>query len=133
MAGYSGTPLPRKLGIEEGHVVALLGAPEGFRDALGAVPDRVRFVAKATGANVVLVFATSRKDFRARWAAARAAIPKDGAIWACWPKKASGVATDLDFDAVQSTGLASGLVDVKVCAVDEVFSGLKFVYRTKDR
>lgn len=132
-AGYSGTPLPKKLGIKEGHVVALLGAPRSFRETLGNVPDGVRFATKPEGANVVLVFATARRDFDSRYAKARAVIAKDGAIWVCWPKKASGVATDLDFDVVQSTGLASGLVDVKVCAVDEVYSGLKFVYRTKDR
>jgi hypothetical protein len=134
MAGYSGTPLLKKLGIKEGHRVALVSAPKGFAAALGALPDGARIVKTlARGADVVLAFAATRAALVAGFPRGVGAIPADGAVWACWPKKSSGLATDLAEHDVQAFGLAAGLVDVKVCAVDETWSGLKFVVRLSAR
>ncbi|HUH13317.1 MAG TPA: DUF3052 family protein [Longimicrobiales bacterium] len=134
-AGYSGTPLPRKLGIKDGHRVLLSGAPAGFRDTLGTLPGDVTLATRAARRDfdVILLFAKDEARLAARLAALKERIHSAGAIWLCWPKKASGVRTDLDGNVVRGTGLAAGLVDVKVCAVDETWSGLRFVYRVADR
>lgn len=135
MAGYSGTPLAKKLGLKDGHRLALLGAPEGFLDALDP-PDLASIVASLRGEaplDVVLLFTTSAKDLARRFAPARDRIAKDGGLWVCWPKRASGVATDLTETEVRAHGLRAGLVDNKVCAVDETWSGLRFVWRRADR
>ncbi len=136
VAGYSGTPLPKKLGIREASRVALLRAPGGFDATLGALPAGARLQRDLRGTapvDVALLFTTSRADLEARFAKARDRIAKDGGLWVCWPKKSSGVATDLTEDVARVVGLAHGLVDNKVCAVDETWSGLRFVWRTKDR
>ncbi|MEO8586569.1 MAG: DUF3052 domain-containing protein [Acidobacteriota bacterium] len=134
MAGYSSTPLPKKLGIKGGHRVALVSAPKGFAVVLGVLPAGARIVkSPAGGADVVLVFAGSRAALAEGFPRGAGAIPADGAVWACWPKKSSGVATDLVENDVRAFGLGLGLVDVKVCAVDETWSGLKFVVRLSDR
>jgi hypothetical protein len=134
MAGYSGTPLAKKLGIREGHRVALVGAPEGFEAKLAPLPEGVRLSRRAQGRlDVVLFFSRSEADLVDRFFRLKERLEPVGGLWIAWPKKASGVATDLSFDAVQRVGLAAGLVDNKVCAVDETWSGLRFVYRLKDR
>lgn len=133
MAGYSGTPLPKKLGIKEGHVVALVGAPDDFTLAL---PERAALRKSLRGSkplDVVLLFCRREKDLVARFPKAKSRIAKNGGLWVCWPKKSSGVATDLGDGVVRGLGLAGGLVDNKVCAIDETWSALRFVWRTKDR
>jgi hypothetical protein len=126
-AGYSGTPLPRKLGIKDGHRVAILAAPARLPAGLALLPASVTVERRLRGAafDVVLLFAT-------RLAAARLLDPAGG-LWVVWPKRASGVTTDVSEDRVRDVALAVGLVDNKVCAVDEVWSGLRCVYRLKDR
>jgi hypothetical protein len=136
MAGYSGTPLPKKLGIKEDSIVALLGAPAGFEKVLGALPAGASTKTDLRGKapiDVVLLFTKSRADLAERFAKTRDRIAQNGGLWVCWPKKSSGVATDLTEDVAREIGLAEGLVDNKVCAIDEVWSGLRFVWRTTDR
>jgi CheY-like chemotaxis protein len=130
MAGYSGTPLPKKLGIREGSTVALLGAPERFETTLGALPEGVRIRRDPrAAAERVLLFTRSQADLRRRFAAATRAMADGGGLWIVWPKKTSGLATDLDGNVVRAFGLGRGLVDYKVCAVDETWSGLLFARR----
>jgi hypothetical protein len=134
MAGYSGTPLAKKLGIREGYVVVLAGAPDGFEAMLDPLPAGAVVGRRArSGADVVLLFAPSRAVLERRFAPLAAALDRAGGLWVCWPKRSSGVVTDLDENAVRSHGLAAGLVDNKVCAVDDTWSGLRFVYRRADR
>lgn len=132
-AGYSGTPLPKKLGLREGSRVLLVGAPREF--ALSPIPPRAVLHRRRAGADydVVLLFAPDRRALVAGFATATTAIVMNGAVWVCWPKRASGVATDLDENAVREHGLGCGLVDVKIAAVDATWSGLKFVRRLRDR
>jgi hypothetical protein len=134
MAGYSGTPLPRKLGIKEGHRVAFPGAPEGFEATLGPLPDGVTVRARARGPlDVIVFFAVRRAELERRFAGLMGAIERDGGLWIAWPKRSSGVATNLTEDAVREIGLSNGLVDNKVCAIDDTWSGLRLVYRLADR
>lgn len=134
MAGYSGTPLPSKLGLKEGFAVALLGAPSGFRRGLAPLPARISWHSQLRpGLDCVLLFARDLATLEARFSPAAASLSTAGMLWVAWPKKASKVPTDLTEDRVRAHGLARGLVDVKVCAVDEVWSGLKFVRRLRDR
>ncbi len=134
MAGYSGTPLPKKLCIKEGARVALAGAPPGFESVLGVLPKGAEFVSPSRkGLDVILLFARSRAELVRRFESLAARIKPDGSLWVAWPKKSSGVETDLAEGYVRQHGLDVGLVDVKVCAVDETWSGLRFVYRLKDR
>ncbi|MDX1384163.1 MAG: DUF3052 domain-containing protein [Thermoanaerobaculia bacterium] len=129
-AGYSGTPLPKKLGIKPGHRVGLIAAPKGFE--LAGLPEGVRLVRRAQGRFDVMVFFTRRAaELERRLERLRELLRPDGGLWIGWPKKSSGLATDLSFDAVQQAGLATGLVDNKVCAIDETWSGLRFQRRTK--
>lgn len=133
-AGYSGTPLPRKLGIKEGSRVAVLGAPPGFDDLLGPLPAGVAVRASARGtADVVVLFCERRADLVRRLPAARRGLDPAGGLWVAWPKRASGVPTDLTEDVVRDVGLAAGLVDNKVCAIDATWSGLRLVVRLADR
>lgn len=129
-AGYSGTPLQQKLGMKPGHRVAFPAAPDGFAARFTDVEVRRRL---RHPLDVIVLFATSRAELVRRFPAAKNALVDNGGLWVAWPKKASGVATDLSFEVVQPLGLESGLVDNKVCAIDDVWSGLRFVYRVKDR
>ena len=136
MAGYSGTPLPKKLGIKEGHRVALIGAPDGFEKTLGPLPEDVALTDGARGRAplaVVVLFTKKKADLVRRFATLAGRLAPAGGLWVAWPKKASGVATDLTDGVVREHGLAVGLVDNKICAVDETWSGLRFVIRLKDR
>src|SRR5216684_4718028 len=134
MAGYSGTPLPQKLGIKPGSKLGLFDAPPGFERTLGALPDGVTRATRLGGSlDVAVFFATSRAALEKRFPAYAKAIAPAGSLWISWPKKSSGKKTDLDENIVRAVGLERGLVDVKVCAVDETWSGLKFVVRLADR
>ncbi len=130
MAAYSGAPLVKKLGIRENSTVALLGAPEGFETALAPLPDGVRLARQARGgADIILLFARSRAEAERRFGGAARALKPRGGLWLVWPKQASGLATDLTQAAVRSFGLDAGLVDYKICAVDQTWSGLLFARR----
>jgi hypothetical protein len=134
MAGYSSTPLPKKLGIKEGSRIAFVNAPKGFQDYLGALPADVDIVTRLTKPlDLVLLFVTEERALLRDFAKLAAKLASNGMIWIAWPKKSSGVATDLSFERVQRIGLDSGLVDIKICAIDETWSGLKFVIRLRDR
>jgi hypothetical protein len=132
--GYSGTPLVRKLGIKPGARLGLIGAPDGFDATLGELPQEVSVRRRVRGPlEVIVAFCSQRSELERRLPALRAALDSSGGLWIAWPKRASGVTTDLDENVVRELGLAAGLVDNKVCAVDEVWSGLRFVYRLRDR
>ncbi len=134
MAGYSGTPLVKKLGIKEEFRIALVGAPKGFQNELGTLPDKVKITPSVMKSlDLIVLFVHSKSDLEKRFSVLAANLSANGMFWVAWPKKSSGVGTDLSFDVVQRVGLSSGLVDVKICAVNEIWSGLKFVYRLKDR
>lgn len=136
MAGYSGTPLVNKLGIKAGHHVALINPPEGFTQLLGELPPEVTLHTRLLGkvSFDVIVFFTDRAALlRQRFASLARKLSPAGGLWIAWPKRASGVATDLTEDAVRVIGLDEGLVDNKVCAVDDTWSGLRFVFRIQDR
>ena len=134
MAGYSGTPLPRKLGIKAGHLVAFPGAPAKFTGVLGRLPDRVVIKKRAVSPlDVVVAFFGRRAELERRFERLAATIFPDGALWIAWPKRASGLATDLSEDVARELGLRHGLVDNKVCAIDETWSGLRLVYRLENR
>ena len=133
MAGYSGKSLVAKLGIKAESNIAILGAPRGYGRTLGTLPQ-VRRSAKAAGPlDFVQFFTSERRELERRFAALARALAPAGMLWISWPKRSSGVATDLTEDVIRAIGLAHGLVDVKVAAVDDVWSGLKFVRRLKDR
>jgi hypothetical protein len=136
-AGYSGTPLPKKLGIRAGDRVLIDGAPAGFEsDVLGPLPDGVVLHRRAgrTAYDVVLVFrGSTRALVRTLERDIARAAPPAGRLWVAWPKKASGVVTDLSDSVVRAEGLAAGVVDTKVCAIDATWSGLMFVRRLVDR
>jgi hypothetical protein len=135
MTGYSGTPLPRKLGIKAGARLALIGAPDGFDETLGDLPDDVAVRRRVGGPplDVIVAFSARRSLLERRLPALSAALDPAGGLWIAWPKRASGVPTDVTEDVVRTLGLAAGLVDNKVCAIDEVWSGLRLVYRLRDR
>jgi hypothetical protein len=134
MAGYSGTPLPKKLGIKAGSAVALLGAPQGFKTTLGKLPEGTTLAHGArTPADVILLFVRSSADLEERFPPAAKAMGDPGALWIVWPKKASGLAADLGANEVRAFGLAAGLVDYKIAAIDETWSGLCFARRKKKR
>jgi hypothetical protein len=134
-AGYSGTPLPKKLGIKPGHRIRLIGAPGDFAATLGTLPEPVEIVADGGGGplDLVLFFTDSADALRGSFDALKATLAPAGMLWVAWPKKASKVPTDLTEDGVREIALARGLVDVKVCAIDATWSGLKLVYRLADR
>jgi hypothetical protein len=136
-AGYSGTPLPKKLGIRAGDRVLIDGAPAGFEsDVLGPLPDGVVLHRRAgpTAYDVVLVFrGSTRALVRTLERDIARTAPPAGRLWVAWPKKASGVVTDLSDGVVRAEGLAAGVVDTKVCALDATWSGLMFVRRLVDR
>ncbi len=135
MAAYSGTPLPRKLGIKPGVRLLHVNAPEGLDDWLAPLPEGV--VACAPGeegkADVILFFTKEATQLAARFGEWAGRLDPAGGLWVGWPKKSARVPTDLDGNKVRAIGLAGGLVDNKICAISEVWSGLRFVYRRKDR
>ena len=134
MAGYSGKPLVKKLGIKEGFRVAFVGAPGDFNNDLGPLPANVITIARPQKAmDFVLLFTKSAADLKRDFHRYAKTLLPNGMLWIAWPKKASGVLTDLSDNNVRQIGLGAGLVDVKVCAVTEIWSGLKFVYRVADR
>lgn len=131
---YSGTPLPKKLGIRDGSRVLLVDAPAGFEHLLTPMPDGAQLVKRATkGLDVAVLFATEQADLIQWFDELAASIDTTGRLWVAWPKKASKVATDIDFGFAQGLGLDAGLVDNKSASITEVFQGLQFVYRVKDR
>jgi hypothetical protein len=134
-AGYSGTPLVRKLGIKAEARLGLIGAPDGFDRTLGELPPGVRIRRRLGGQpfDVIVAFFDRRAELERRLPALTHALDPAGGLWLAWPKRASGVPTDLNDDVVRRLGLATGLVDNKVCAVDQVWSGLRLVYRLRDR
>ena len=133
-AGYSGTPLVKKLGIKEGFRAALVGAPSDFRAELEDLPSGVTFVTSVESQlDFIMFFAKTSAELTANFSRLAARLSPTGMLWIAWPKKASGVPTDLTDAVVRQTGLDAGLVDVKVCAVNQIWSGLKFVIRVKDR
>jgi|SRR5579871_6729465 len=129
VAGYSGTPLVKKLGVKEGTRLVLVGAPPGFKKLLTGLPAgaRVTSADAIAGAELSIWFVRSRRELEGRIPAF--AVSMGQGLWMAWPKKASGVATDLTEDVIRTAGLAHGLVDYKVCAIDETWSGLKFARR----
>jgi len=134
MDGYSGTPLHRKLGIKEGHRVAFPAAPAEFQVLLGELPDGVTVKARAAGPlDVIVFFTTRRAELERRLPALRRAMDPAAGLWIAWPKRSSGVETDMTEDVVRELGLANRLVDNKVCAIDETWSGLRLVIRVEDR
>jgi len=134
VAGYSGKPLVEKLGIKAGASVAIVNAPKGYDRILGGLPSGVTRKGNAGGPlDFIQFFTREKRALERRFAALARALAPAGMLWISWPKKASGVATDLTEDVIRVIGLAHGLVDVKVAAVDDVWSGLKFVRRVKDR
>jgi hypothetical protein len=134
VAGYSGTPLAKKLGIKEGHRVAFPAAPDEFAASLGELPEGVTVKSRASGPLDVIVFFTrSRAELERRLPTLRRAMDPAAGLWIAWPKRSSGVDTDMTEDVARALGLANRLVDNKVCAIDEVWSGLRLVIRLKDR
>jgi len=128
--GYSGTPLPKKLGVKSGFAVAWVNAPDGFDALLGDLPDGVRVRSRLRGPlDLVVCFVTARRQLERRLPALRAALTPAGMLWIAWPKRASGVATDMTEDVVRDVALPTGLVDTKVAAIDETWSGLRLVVR----
>ena len=136
MAGYSKTPLVKKLGIKAGQAIAVVNAPKNFlAKELQPLPEKVRINAAQTGKplDFIMLFVDSAKALNKEFPRLKAKLARDGILWVSWPKKSSGLETDLSFGVVQQVGLKIGLVDVKICAVNDIWSGLKFVYRLKDR
>jgi hypothetical protein len=137
IAGYSGTPLVKKLGIKAGQSVAVVNAPKNFlAKELQPLPENVITVASATALqqlDFIMLFVDTARTLQKELPKLKRRLASDGILWVSWPKKSSGVETDLSFEVVQQSGLKIGLVDVKICAVSDIWSGLKFVYRLKDR
>lgn len=134
MPGYSGTPLPKKLGIKDGYRVALVSAPGDVRAELKTALAACEITRDGKSQlDFAMVFTKSRAELANEFQRLEKLLAAAGMIWVSWPKKSSGVATDLDENVVRDIGLGAGLVDVKVCAVTDVWSGLKFVRRLKDR
>jgi hypothetical protein len=135
MAGYSGTPLPKKLGIQEGQAILVLDAPAAFLPSLGPITvDLDVHTDPVEGPFDLIVWFVHRRDLlEASFVTVIEGLDADGSLWVAWPKKASGVKTDLTEDAVREIGLEVGLVDNKVCAIDDVWSGLRLVVRVANR
>jgi hypothetical protein len=136
MAGYSGTPLPQKLGIKPGHRVAFLAAPAEFGRVLGALPDGVTVensLKSRVPYDVIVLFVTHAVELAKRFTPTAKRLEPSGGLWVAWPKKSSGVDSDVTEDTVRDIALEAGLVDNKVCAIDETWSGLRNVVRVADR
>lgn len=133
MAGYSGTPLVKKLGVKPGSKIAFVNAPTGFVQQL-ELPGKVVINPRSPALlDFSLLFVKNEKQLQESFSICAARLKPDGMLWVSWPKKSSGVVSDLSDTTVRAIGLAAGLVDTKVCAIDDVWSGLKFVFRLKDR
>ena len=135
MPGYSSTPLVTKLGIKEGFRVGFVNAPRGFKKELGRLPPNVKILVAdlPEPLDLIICFVDKERALETSFALLAKKLAANGMLWIAWPKKSSKVPTDLSFNNVQRIGLDAGLVDVKICAVNEIWSGLKFVYRLKDR
>jgi hypothetical protein len=133
MAGYSGTPLVKKLGVKPGFNIAFVNAPSGFANELDLPSDVTINSRSGKPLDFAQLFVKSEKELKAKFSKYAKRLNPSGLLWVSWPKKSSGVTTDVSEDRVRAIGLAAGLVDVKICAVDEVWSGLKFVFRLQDR
>ena len=134
MAGYSGTPLLKKLGIKPGFKMYIHQPPSLYFEWLNPLPEKIDFAEKPAGPlDFIHLFVKDQKSFQKMLVKAKRYLKSDGMVWVSWPKKSSGVTTDLDENKIRDFGLTHGLVDIKVCAVDETWSGLKFVIPVKDR
>ena len=134
MAGYSGTPLVKKLGIKPDFNIAFVNPPTNFVNRLELPPGvTIKSISKSKDLDFILLFVKTRAILTGAFAQCAQKLTSNGMLWVSWPKRASGVATDVSENVVREIGLAAGLVDVKICAADETWSGLKFVYRLKDR
>jgi len=133
MAGYSGTPLVKKLGIKPGFNIAFISAPSGYANELDLPPDVTINSRSGKPLDFAQLFVKSEKELKEKFSESAKRLHAAGMLWVSWPKKSSGVTTDLSENIVRDIGLAAGLVDIKICAVDEVWSGLKFVFRLQDR
>lgn len=135
MAGYSGTPLAKKLGFKEGSRAGLVNAPRGFQKELAPLPNDVQIMTEPLrkSLDLIVLFVDSRQALKKQFPKLARKLVSNGMLWIAWPKKASGVVTDISESDVRQIGLEAGLVDVKICAVNDIWSGLKFVYRLKDR
>jgi len=135
MAGYSGTPLAKKLGFKEGFRTGLVNPPKGIQKELAPLPSNVTVSLGSLikPLDLIVLFTDSAKMLKTEFPRLARKLSPNGMLWIAWPKKASGIATDLCGNTVRDIGLAAGLVDVKVCAINDVWSGLKFVYRLEDR
>ena len=135
MAGYSGTPLAKKLGFKEGFKTGLVNPPKGIQKELAPLPSGVDISVGnlAKPLDLIVLFADSQKMLKTEFPRLARKLATNGMLWIAWPKKASGIATDISGNTVRDIGLAAGLVDIKVCAINDVWSGLKFVYRLEDR
>lgn len=131
--GYSGTPLAKKLGLKENHKICVLDAPNHYFDLFEEFPEVIVASKRDTDMDFVHFFCQESGELIGRFPELKAMIAMDGILWISWPKKASNVPTDVDGNLVRQVGLDNGLVDVKVCAVDKTWSGLKFMYRKEDR
>ena len=134
MAGYSGTPLAKKLGIKPGFKLYVKNAPQNYKDLIAPIPDKVKIVRRLTNElDLIHFFTKSQAELRGNIELLMQRIKQDGMIWISWPKKSSNVSSDMTEDAIREIILPLGLVDVKVCAVDEIWSGLKLVIRKENR
>ena len=135
MAGYSGTPLAQKLGFKEGFRAGLINPPKAFEKELGNLPAHVEifFENLRKPLDLIVLFTDSERNLKREFPRLAQKLANNGMLWISWPKRSSGVATDLSENIIRQIGLDAGLVDVKVCAVNDIWSGLKFVYRLKDR
>jgi DUF3052 family protein len=134
MHGYSGTPLPKKLGISAGTRIVTLDAPSHYRRLLGELPPKVVFTTQLkSGTRFIHLFVTDRDALTRKLKSSRSCIADEGTIWVSWPKKSSGIKADVTEDTIRSVALPLGLVDTKVCAVDATWSGLKFMVRRENR
>jgi hypothetical protein len=134
MAGYSATPLARKLGVDNDTTILAIGAPTNYVDLLAPLPEGARISARASKVpRFVHLFTSSRADLASRLKVLRRTLDQDGVVWVSWPKKTARIATDVTEDTIRAVALPLGFVDVKVCAVDETWSGLKLVIRKELR
>jgi hypothetical protein len=134
MTGYSSTPLWKKLGLKTGHSIFISKAPAAYFEWITPLPDEISAKTKLSGQlDFIHLFVSDQKEFKTTFLKAKAHLKPDAMLWISWPKKTSKVPTDLDENIIREFGLQNGLVDVKVCSVSEVWSGLKFVFRLKDR